>query len=29
MAVMGTTNFADKIIWTGDNLEVLRGMNSE
>ena len=23
------TNFADKTIWTGDNLEILRGMNSE
>ena len=22
-------NFADKTIWTGDNLEILRGMNSE
>ena len=23
------TNFADKTIWTGDNLDILRGMNSE
>ena len=23
------SNFADKTIWTGDNLEILRGMNSE
>ena len=23
------TNFADKTIWTGDNLDVMRGMNSE
>ena len=22
-------NFTDKIIWTGDNLDILRGMNSE
>ena len=22
-------NFADKTIWTGDNLDILRGMNSE
>ena len=28
---MGETapNFADKTIWTGDNLDILRGMNSE
>ncbi len=26
---MPTSNFADKTIWTGDNLEILRGMNSE
>ncbi len=24
-----TPNFADKTIWTGDNLEILRGLNSE
>ena len=23
------TNFADKTIWTGDNLDIMRGMNSE
>ena len=23
-----TTNFADRTIWTGDNLEILRGLNS-
>ena len=23
------TNFADRTIWTGDNLEILRGINSE
>ena len=22
-------NFADKTVWTGDNLDILRGMNSE
>ncbi|MDE2786416.1 MAG: hypothetical protein OXL37_07105 [Chloroflexota bacterium] len=22
------TNFADRTIWTGDNLEILRGLNS-
>ena len=22
-------NFADKTIWTGDNLDILRGLNSE
>ena len=22
------TNFADRTIWTGDNLEILRGINS-
>ena len=26
---MTEPNFADKTIWTGDNLEILRGMNSE
>ena len=26
---MGIPNFADKTIWTGDNLDILRGMNSE
>ena len=26
---MDTANFADKTIWTGDNLDILRGMNSE
>ncbi len=26
---MGEANFADKTIWTGDNLDILRGMNSE
>ena len=26
---MATPNFADKTIWTGDNLDILRGMNSE
>ena len=26
---MAAPNFADKTIWTGDNLDVLRGMNSE
>ena len=26
---MTIPNFADKTIWTGDNLDVLRGMNSE
>ena len=26
---MAEPNFADKTIWTGDNLEILRGMNSE
>ena len=25
----GAPNFADKTIWTGDNLDILRGMNSE
>ena len=24
-----TRNFADKTVWTGDNLDILRGMNSE
>ncbi len=26
---MAAPNFADKTIWTGDNLEILRGINSE
>ena len=26
---MAKPNFADKTIWTGDNLDILRGMNSE
>ena len=26
---MPTPNFADKTIWTGDNLDIMRGMNSE
>ena len=26
---MANPNFADKTIWTGDNLDILRGMNSE
>ena len=26
---MAVTNFVDKTIWTGDNLDILRGMNSE
>ena len=26
---MADINFADKTIWTGDNLDILRGMNSE
>ena len=26
---MAIPNFADKTIWTGDNLDILRGMNSE
>ncbi len=26
---MTTPNFVDKTIWTGDNLDILRGMNSE
>ena len=26
---MATPNFADKTIWTGDNLDILRGMNSQ
>ena len=25
---MGTPNWADKTVWTGDNLPILRGMNS-
>ena len=27
--IMAAPNFADKTIWTGDNLDILRGMNSE
>ena len=26
---MTVPNFTDKTIWTGDNLDILRGMNSE
>ena len=26
---MTEPNYADKTIWTGDNLDILRGMNSE
>ena len=26
---MATPNFADKTVWTGDNLDILRGLNSE
>ena len=26
---MVAANFADKTIWTGDNLDILRGLNSE
>ena len=26
---MTEPNFADKTIWAGDNLDILRGMNSE
>ena len=26
---MPDTNFVDKTIWTGDNLDIIRGMNSE
>ena len=26
---MTEPNFTDKTIWTGDNLDILRGMNSE
>ena len=26
---MTAPNFADKTVWTGDNLDILRGMNSE
>ena len=29
MSQMTAPNFADKTIWTGDNLDILRGMNSE
>ena len=25
---MAEANFADKTIWTGDNLDILRGLNS-
>ena len=27
--MMAEPNFADKTVWTGDNLDILRGMNSE
>ena len=26
---MGKPNFANRTIWTGDNLDILRGLNSE
>ena len=26
---MATPNFGDKTVWTGDNLDVLQGLNSE
>ena len=26
---MAEANFVDKTIWTGDNLDILRGLNSE
>ena len=26
---MGAANFADRTVWTGDNLDILRGINSE
>ena len=26
---MAVPNFTDKTIWTGDNLDILRGLNSE
>ena len=26
---MSQPNFADKTIWTGDNLDILRGLNSK
>ena len=29
MSGVAAPNFADKTIWTGDNLDILRGMNSE
>ena len=29
MAGMVAPNFVDKTIWTGDNLDILRGLNSE
>ena len=29
MAESTVLNFADKTIWTGDNLDIMRGMNSE
>ena len=29
MTATSAPNFADKTIWTGDNLDILRGMNSE
>ena len=28
MRNMSEANFADKTVWTGDNLDILRGMNS-
>ena len=27
--LMAAANFADKTVWTGDNLDILRGLNSE
>ena len=29
MGASGVTNWADKTVWTGDCLDVMRGMNSE
>ena len=26
---MAAPNFADKTVWTGDNLDILRGLNSQ
>ena len=26
---MATPNFVDKTIWTGDNLDIMRGLNSD